>query len=118
MRCAGIKDIDEVNQLFKERPSFFNWVGPDPYGNNTNEGPLWIRPASLFRTSVKGYNQIVGHTEVDYLGYKQSPYSGMNILCIDSRTHGNIILLNTETGKFEKLIEKYSDLSLYDRPEW
>jgi predicted MPP superfamily phosphohydrolase len=102
MRCAGIKDINEINQLFKERPDFFRWVGPDPYGDNPNEGPLWIRPASLHRTSVKGYNQIVGHSEVDFLGYKQSPYSGMKILCIDSRSHENIILLDTETGNFRK----------------
>jgi hypothetical protein len=103
MRCAGIKDINEINQLFKERPAFFRWVGPDPYGNNTNEGPLWIRPPSLHITSVKGYNQIVGHTEIGFLRYIQSPYSGMNILCIDSRTHENIILLDTETGNFEKI---------------
>jgi hypothetical protein len=100
MRCAGIKDINQINPLFKERPDFFRWVGPDNYGNNPNEGPLWIRSASLYRTSVKGYNQIVGHTEVDFLGYKQSPYSGMKVLCIDSRTHAHIILLDTETGEF------------------
>jgi hypothetical protein len=100
MRCAGIKDINEINPLFKERPDFFRWVGPDNYGNNVSEGPLWIRPASLYRTSVKGYNQIVGHTEVDFLGYKQSPYSSMKVLCIDSQTHTHIILLDTETGEF------------------
>jgi hypothetical protein len=104
MSCAGIENVHEINQLFNERPNFFRWVGPDNYGNNPNEGPLWIRPESLYRTSVKGYNQIVGHTEVDLLGYKKSPYSGMNVLCIDSRTHENIILLHTETGNFEKII--------------
>jgi hypothetical protein len=102
MRCAGIKNINEINPLFIERPNFFRWVGPDNYGNNSNEGPLWIRPASLYRTSVKGYHQIVGHTEVDLLGYKQSPYSGMKVLCIDSRTHTHVILLDTETGEFSK----------------
>jgi predicted MPP superfamily phosphohydrolase len=103
MRCAGIKDINKINKLFKERPDFFRWVGPDNYGDNINEGPLWIRPESLSRTSVKGCNQIVGHTEVSLLRYNQSPYSGMKVLCIDSRTHENIILLDTETGKFEKV---------------
>jgi hypothetical protein len=103
MRCAGIKDVNEINQLFKERPDYFRWVGPDNYGDNTNEGPLWIRPVSLHLTSVKGYNQIVGHSEVSFLGYKESRYSGMNILCIDSPTHENIISLNTETGKFRKV---------------
>jgi hypothetical protein len=103
MRYAGIKDFNKINQLFKERPNFFKWTGPDVFGNNTNEGPLWIRPASLYRTSIKEFNQIVGHTEVDSLRYKQSPYSRMNVLCIDSRTHDNIILLDTATGNFEKV---------------
>jgi hypothetical protein len=103
MRCAGIKDVNEINQLFKERPDFFRWVGPDNYGDNANEGPLWIRPVSLHITSVKGYNQIVGHSEVNFLGYKESFNSGMNILCIDSPNHENIILLNTETGEFKKV---------------
>jgi hypothetical protein len=103
MRFAGIKDINEINPLFKERPDFFRWVGPDNYGNNLNEGPLWIRPESLLKTSLKGYHQIVGHTEINVLGYLEygkSPYSGINILCIDSRTHESLILLDTETGEF------------------
>jgi hypothetical protein len=103
MRHARIEDVNEIDQLFNERPDFFSWVGPDEYGNNANEGPLWIRPESLYKTSVKGYNQIVGHSEVGLLGYKRSPYSGMNVLCIDSRTHENIILLDTETGEFSVL---------------
>jgi hypothetical protein len=100
MERAGIKDVSKINQELKKRPDFFKWFGPDSYGDNLGEGPLWIRPASLHRTSVEGYNQIVGHTEVDFLSYCQSSYSGMNILCIDSRTHDNIILLDTETGNF------------------
>jgi hypothetical protein len=100
MKSTGIKNVNGINQLFKEKPDYFRWVGPDNYGDNDNEGPLWIRPASLNRTSVKGYNQIVGHSEVGFLRYNQSPYSGMNVLCIDSPTHENIILLDTETGDF------------------
>jgi hypothetical protein len=100
MERAGIKDINKINGLFRKRQNFFKWVGPDSYGDNINEGPLWIRPASLQRTSVEGYNQIVGHTEVHLLRYHKSSYSGMKILCIDSRTHENIIFLDTETGDF------------------
>jgi hypothetical protein len=100
MRFAGIKDINGINPLFNENPNMFRWVGPDGYGNNANEGPLWIRPESLCRTSVKGYHQIVGHSEIGYLIFKKSPYSKMNILCIDSQTHESLILLDTETGEF------------------
>jgi len=63
MSCADIKTPEEINQLFKKKQKFFNWVGPDIYGNNENEGPLWIRPESLLMNSIKGYNQAVGHTE-------------------------------------------------------
>jgi predicted MPP superfamily phosphohydrolase len=103
MKSPGTEDINGINQLFTERPDFFRWVGPDNYGDNYDEGPLWIRPASLSRTSVKEYNQIVGHSEVDLLRYHQSPYSGMNLLFVDSPTHENIILLDTETGDYRKL---------------
>jgi hypothetical protein len=100
MRFVDIKDINEINPLFNDNPNMFRWVGPDSYGNNANEGPFWIRPESLYRNSVKGYHQIVGHSEIDFLMFKKSPYSKMNILCIDSRTHTHIILLDTETGEF------------------
>jgi len=63
MSCAGIKTPEEINQLFTESPNFFSWFGPDAYGNNANEGPLWIRPESLIMNSIKGYNQAVGHTK-------------------------------------------------------
>lgn len=33
------------------------------YGDLLNEGPLWIRPASLFSDPLKGFIQIVGHTQ-------------------------------------------------------
>jgi len=100
MMQTGIKEVNEINRLFLEKPNYFRWVGPDNYGNNINEGPLWIRPESLLKTSIKSYNQIVGHTEVNLLEYKKSQYSGMNILCIDSENHNNIITLDTETGNF------------------
>ncbi|MCL2722400.1 MAG: hypothetical protein FWD47_13805, partial [Treponema sp.] len=63
MKCCGLNDISEINQLFKEKPHYFKWVGPDSYGNNPNEGPLWIRPDALLNNYVPDYNQAAGHTE-------------------------------------------------------
>ena len=100
MECAGIKSVDEINRLFNEKPNYFLWVGPDTYGNNENEGCLWIRVPALMNTAVKAYNQVVGHSEMDKLKLRISPYSGTKILCIDSHDHSNLIELNTETGKF------------------
>jgi len=63
MKCSGINDLSEINPLFREKPNFFRWVGPDDSGNNPNEGPLWIRPKALLSTFVPKYNQITAHTE-------------------------------------------------------
>jgi len=63
MKRCGINDVNEINRLFIDRPSFFRWVGPDGYGNNSDEGPLWIRPEALITNSVAGFNQAAGHTE-------------------------------------------------------
>ena len=101
MKCAGIKSVEEINKLFIEKPDYFRWVGPDAYGDNENEGCLWIRIPSLIKTAVKGYNQVVGHTEASPLRFRTSSYSKTKILCIDSRDHSNIIELNTETGTFD-----------------
>ena len=100
MKCAGIKSVAEINQLFNEKPDYFRWVGPNSYGDNENEGCLWIRVPALMRTAVKGYNQVVGHSEMQDLVLRASPYSKAKILCIDSHDHSNIIELNTETGQF------------------
>jgi predicted MPP superfamily phosphohydrolase len=100
MDYSGIKSVEEINQLFKEKPNCFTWVGPDGYGNNEREGCLWIRIPALMKTAVKGYNQVVGHTELSKLELRTSPYSETKIICIDSDDHSNIIILDTETGEF------------------
>lgn len=51
---AGLKLHDCVFQ--------FSGFHTDPYGDNTNQGPTWIRPLSLAECGVDGYTQIIGHT--------------------------------------------------------
>jgi len=101
MKCCGIKDPNQINDLFKTRPNFFRWVGPDNFGDNLNEGPLWIRPTALRETAVENYNQIVGHTENS--GFPQTFASKQNtkIVCIDSHKHDHIVELDTETGEVD-----------------
>ena len=61
--------VDSINDHFKFKPNIFNFNGWDPYGNNTYQTPIWIRPDSLFKAN-KGSQlrelvvQIVGHTQV------------------------------------------------------
>ena len=63
MECCDINDPSEINHLFTQNPDYFKWIGPDGYGNNANEGPLWIRPNALINNYITGYNQVTGHTE-------------------------------------------------------
>jgi len=103
MKCCGIKDTDEINTLFKERPDFFRWVGPDAYGNNSNEGPLWIRPEALITNHFQGYNQVAGHTEYSMPKIVKK-YKHIFVFC-DTREHNYLTVLDTKTDsvEFERL---------------
>ena len=100
MFCSGIKDPEEINMLFKKRPNFFRWVGPDGYGNNPNEGPLWIRPESLLNNAIKNYNQAVGHTEL-----KDNPKviirNDLKYVFTDTGEHNYFAIVDTKTNEVE-----------------
>jgi hypothetical protein len=100
MRCAGISDVAEINDLFIHRPNFFRWVGPNGYGDNINEGPFWIRPNSLLHSAVENWNQVIGHTENIRLEWMISQQN-TKVLCIDSPMHSNVIELDTLTKAFK-----------------
>lgn len=101
LKNCGIKDDpNKINQLFKEKPNFFRWVGPSGDGDNIEEGPLWIRPKALQLSAIEGYDFVIGHTE-----FKDSPVEVKNnnstFLYIDSPKHDKVILLDTITKKWE-----------------
>ena len=62
---------DELNEMFMYRPGVFSFDGLDPYGDDTYQTPLWIRPRSLMKanrnTLRTRFIQIVGHTQVKSL---------------------------------------------------
>jgi hypothetical protein len=66
----GIQGVVElINDHFKYKPSIFDFNGWDPYGDNTYQTPIWIRPASLMKSNKesglkKNIIQVVGHTGV------------------------------------------------------
>lgn len=74
--------VELLNDLFKYKPKSFDFNGMDPYGDNTYQTPLWIRPRSLMAVNKKHdkglkkkYIQIVGHTQVkklDLIGSQKS----------------------------------------------
>jgi hypothetical protein len=66
----GIKNVVElINEYFKYKPLIFEFNGWDPYGDNTYQTPIWIRPRSLMASNKdsglkKNIIQVVGHTGV------------------------------------------------------
>jgi len=96
MKCCGISEPGEINLLFKESPDYFRWVGPDGYGNNPNEGPLWIRPNALMNNFVLGYNQVTGHTENMHPRIEKK-HKHIFVFC-DTFDHKFLTVLDTETN--------------------
>jgi hypothetical protein len=55
-----------VNRFLYENPEAFRFSGGkinDPGGDEPEQGPLWVRPASLYADNLQGVTQIVGHTQ-------------------------------------------------------
>jgi hypothetical protein len=105
MNLCGIKEPTEINQLFKERPNFFRWVGPNGYGRNNSEGPLWIRE-NLIQCNIENYNQVVGHTELRKDNWP-TVLHGINfeeIIYIDTNDHDCFLELDTQTKSYKQII--------------
>jgi hypothetical protein len=80
--------VDQVNELFKYKPLTFNFGVAvnikkmsylDPYGDNEEQSPIWIRPRSLMRANYDTLRtkviQVVGHTAaktLDLVGSEKS----------------------------------------------
>lgn len=54
---------DEVNTLFYKSPNSFKFVSGvcNGYGDSIEQGPLWVRPQSLYSDATNGVH-IIGHT--------------------------------------------------------
>lgn len=75
--------VEQVNDLWKYTPRVFGWaVNPlkkmsaytDPYGDDIWQGPLWIRPSSLYKDKIDNFIQVVGHTETDRIMFHEDVY--------------------------------------------
>lgn len=71
---------DDLNELFKYKPIAFSFSGFNPYGDDINQTPIWIRPRSLqqsnHKTLRKKLIQIVGHTQQDNIDIKGKSTGG------------------------------------------
>lgn len=57
---------EEINDLFKSSPNSFQFTCGryyNPYGDEVEQSPIWVRPNSLLEDrAVEGLIQVVGHT--------------------------------------------------------
>ena len=58
--------LEDINSHFQKKDiKYFNHHSNDPYGDDLYEGCTWIRPPSLIRYGLTGYNQCIGHTALE-----------------------------------------------------
>lgn len=41
------------------------------YGENVQQGPMWVRPDSLMSDTISGFVQVVGHTNQGHINYQK-----------------------------------------------
>lgn len=73
--------VDDLNMLFQYKPNVFIFNGLDPYGCDTYQTPIWIRPKCLYRANKlsslkKMYVQVFGHTQVKQIDTKGNHTGG------------------------------------------
>lgn len=59
---------ESINRKLKQHPEAFDFTPGQtnsPYGDDPEQTPLWVRPDSLVKDKIDGYQQIVGHTTQD-----------------------------------------------------
>lgn len=103
----------DLNELFKYKPRSFNFAEfcdaitlVDPYGNNVNQSPIWIRPKALmnanYDTLRKQVIQVFGHTEVRQIDTKGGATGGRyyGIDCLG--TSGEYMIIDDKKLSFNK----------------
>lgn len=105
--------VSDLNDLLKYRPNVFQFNGMDPYGDNTYQTPIWIRPGSLMSVNKKhknglkkDYIQIVGHTQMKKIDLKGSDqFTGGRYYFIDTmETSGQYLIIEDGVLKVNSVI--------------
>ena len=101
--------VELLNDLFKYKPKSFDFNGTDPYGDNTYQTPIWIRPRSLMAVNKKHnkglkkkYIQIVGHTQVKKL----------DLIGAQKTAGGRYYLIDCQESTGEYLVIQDGELSV------
>lgn len=97
---ANIEDVKDLS-LYTINLNKLNWnddMGYSPSGNTISQSPIWIRPQALLNNHIKGYRQIVGHTNL------KAPYTEEGLYLNDLLPNYYIIIEdnNIKYKKWEK----------------
>lgn len=102
--------IEQLNELFKYKPRSFEFGMAvsmkklsflDPYGDNEEQSPIWIRPRSLMSSNKKhekglkkDYIQVVGHTQMKRIDLEGSDkFTGGRYYFIDTMDNSGDYLI-------------------------
>lgn len=61
-KASKFETLEDINKNILKNLDEFIFKGVDMFGDNVTQGPLWIRPNSLYLDYLLGYKQVVGHT--------------------------------------------------------
>lgn len=100
--------VELLNEQWKYKPLTFDFNSAqilgysDPYGDNVEQSPIWIRPKSLMRSNKdelkKQIIQVVGHTEQRQIDIKGMATGGRYYFIDTLETSGEYLIY--ENGKF------------------
>jgi hypothetical protein len=103
---------DSLNELFKTKPNSFLFNAAekpvcDPYGGDSFQSPIWIRPNTLMKANKKSkikreLIQVVGHTDQNTIDMGKS--TGGRYFFIDAMRVGEYLIIENGTplkGKIE-----------------
>jgi hypothetical protein len=83
LASIGGKNPEDINRAFKIDRNILNFNGQNIYGDDITQSPIWVRPDSLDKDHLPGYNQIVGHTPVRNIS-EFDLEDGVKIVLIDT----------------------------------
>lgn len=95
MKNYELESADDINKNFISRPSIFKFNGYNPYGDDITQGPLWIRPSSLLADFWGTNFQIVGHTQMRNILFKDK------CIFIDTMGEGLYLVIDEQQFKIK-----------------
>lgn len=102
---SNLLTLDDINFLGPTELFAFNGKNPrDIYGTSPEQPPTWIRPETLVNVMIPGYDQVVGHTPVEYcFNVKDSSNIPNNLWLCDALDNGSYLVIENNEFHENKL---------------